>query len=229
MEELRLAMAFEARVAKPRSVIETAELELGSFVQETSLTLAALRLRGQEILRALRSIEPAALAVLSCPRPEDAKIAIHAASAQAFEALCASFEELLQRHAMIERSRDGLERLKNWFSQTWIENCAARIAANADTSDLCEEIRSALPTLVAYQRFRMLASGSGFPAAAIRAFAMLRRLEDGLKALAPYKVDEVVRRTLKREALLAWKGRMETIRPELLADGMQIQRKVENS
>jgi hypothetical protein len=225
MEELRTAVAFETRVAKLRLVIEAAHLELDPCAHEKTVTLAALRLQGQEILRALRSIEPAALAGLNCPRPEDAKVAILVASAQAIEVLCASFEDSLRLHAAIERSRNRLEGLKNWFQDGWIESCTASIASHANTSDLREDVHSALPTLVAYQRFRMLASG--FSANAIRAFAAIRRRQDELKAIAPSEVDETVRRTLKREALLAWKGRMEAIRPELLADGSQILRKVE--
>lgn len=225
MEEFRTALAFETRVAKPRSVIEAALTELDQSNLEKPTTLAALRLQSEEILRALRSVEPAAIAVLNCPRPEDAKVAILSASAQAIEVLCASFEDSLRLYAAIERTRDRLERLKNWFQDSWIEKCAACIANHANTADLREDVRSALPTLVAYQRFRMLAPG--FPANAIRTFAAIRRHQDELKAIAPGEVDETVRRTLKREALLSWKGRMEARRPELLADGAQILRKVE--
>ncbi|MGO8847120.1 MAG: AAA domain-containing protein [Methylocella sp.] len=225
MQELRNALSFESKVANLRSVIEATQMELFPNVPERPVTLTGLRVQGESILRALHSIEPAARAALNCPRPAEAKTAILAASEQAMRALFGRFEESLRRHAAIAGSRDRLEQLKSWFQDVWIESCATRIASHAGTSDLREDVCTALPRLVAFQRFRMLAPS--FPPEAIRTFAAIRRRQDELKSIAPGELDGMVRRTLKRETLLAWKGRMETLRPELLADQAQIQHKVD--
>ncbi len=55
---------------------------------------------------------------------------------------------------------------------------------------------------------------------------MLRGREAGLREIKSADLDGVVRRSIRREALLAWKGRIETLRPELLYEREEIERKV---
>jgi hypothetical protein len=85
---------------------------------------------------------------------------------------------------------------------------------------------SALPTLQSYQRFR--ARVNGLQPQALRAFAILRGNEDQLKAFAPTELEGVVRRTIRREALLSWKARVEESTPELLLEREEAKSKIVN-
>ena len=60
----------------------------------------------------------------------------------------------------------------------------------------------------------------------MRVFAALRGREAALRAVPAEALEDFVRRTLRREALLAWKGRIENARPELLFEREEIERKV---
>ena len=61
---------------------------------------------------------------------------------------------------------------------------------------------------------------------ALRVFAALREPGGGASGSAR-RARRLVRRTLRREALLAWKGRVEATRPELLLEREEIERKVD--
>lgn len=57
-------------------------------------------------------------------------------------------------------------------------------------------------------------------------FTILREWEDQFEDVHRSELDPMVRRTIRREALLTWKGRMEATLPELLVEAGEVEQKV---
>jgi primosomal replication protein N'' len=60
----------------------------------------------------------------------------------------------------------------------------------------------------------------------MRAFAIVREWEDQLEDASPHELDGLVRRTIRREALLSWKGRIESRTAELSVEPGELHSKV---
>jgi primosomal replication protein N'' len=87
-------------------------------------------------------------------------------------------------------------------------------------------IVSHLALLAPYQAFRTRAAS--LPKAAIQAFAVLRERQSVLEQVPVTQLDAVVRRTIRREALLATKTRLEGCHSELLYERAELDSKVVN-
>src|SRR5207249_5048897 len=86
-------------------------------------------------------------------------------------------------------------------------------------------ITIAMPALEAYQLFR--ARADKFSPQVLKVFALLRSKESQLRAFSQRELPEVISRSLRREALLAWKGKFENASPELTIEAMEIAQRVD--
>ncbi len=160
-----------------------------------------------------------------CPLHALALEAVRAATPEAFESFVAKALQGIERHETRARSLLALERLAQWCVESWVTARAAAIAADSSNQESLEKIADALPTLAAYQRFRNRAALLSPTAAAV--FRVLRSAEDALSALDASHLDSVVRRTIAREARLAWKARLEEAAPVLLLEPDELDTKAE--
>ena len=160
-----------------------------------------------------------------CPLQSLALDAVRAATPEAFESFVAKALQALERHGARARSLSALERLAQWCVEAWITERAAAVAGDGSNDESLEKITGALPTLPAYQRFRIRAKHLSPTAVAV--FRVLRGLEAALSALDAAQLDSVVRRTIAREARLAWKARLEEATPALLMEPDELDAKVE--
>ncbi|KAA5599010.1 protein kinase [Blastochloris sulfoviridis] len=225
MARLRDALGLERNLRPLRAQVEEVRATLRLASPEQPPALAALARDAAAILGTLRQVAPVAEAVLACPRPEAATAVARAGTPGGFVALRHAFETAFARHAARARSGTALVALESWFSPSWLEEMQRRIQRNEDSTDSLASVVGALGSLEAYQRFRTRAAG--LDADVLQVFRVLRPKEAALRALAPSDLDGVVRRTLQREALLAWKGRLEAARPDLLFEREEIARKIE--
>ena len=92
------------------------------------------------------------------------------------------------------------------------------------TASLAENIIAGLGKLAPYQLFRLRAAS--LPRVALQVFAILRELEVPLGNVPLNELDGVVRRTIRREALLAAKARLEGARPQLFYERGEIEAKI---
>jgi primosomal replication protein N'' len=180
--------------------------------------------RAAEVLASLETVRTLAALVLACPVPEACVAAVRQGTSVAWQDVRDRFLRALVRHGLREASESALMSLTTWFSGTWLADCKSAICQGLPTAALTRPVAGALCSLAAYQRYR--ARVPGLPPAAVKVFAALRQLESQLLLLSEADLDGVVRRTLRREALLAIKGRLETNHPELLYGREELEAKV---
>lgn len=172
----------------------------------------------------LGAVRPLAAAVYASPWQQESAAAAATGTAEAFAEVRTRMEGALIRAEARSNSKSALSALSVWLEDDWLKQVGAAIDAGASTDDFVSAIRNATPRLSTFQRFRLRASA--LPEVALRVFAVLREWHDQLEDVARPDLDALVRRTVRREALLSWKGRLEATTPELLPEPEEIRQKV---
>lgn len=173
----------------------------------------------------LNAVRPLALAVHASPWQTEAIAAARLATAQAFLALRERMQGAFLRADARRSSREALAALGAWFEDDWLSRAEAAIAGSMPVGRLVDPVREAAPGLAAFQRFRLRATA--LPPDALKVFAILREWQDQLNDIPPAELDALLRRTVRREALMAWKSRLEASLPQLLVEAGEIRQKVE--
>lgn len=189
--------------------------------QTTALELAR---DVRSLLGGLQRIAAACAAVLCCPQPLEAEAAARGGSVDAFQALRRQFEAAFKRYEARERSKASVQALAGWFKEDWVTQVRTTIDGNGDNLPILNKIAAAISRLTAYQRFR--ARAGQLDPDVLHTFRILRKQEARLYPLDPPELTGVVQRTIRREALLAWKGRLENAAPELSFEREEIEGKV---
>ena len=159
-----------------------------------------------------------------CPQLSLVLAAIRAATPEAFDSFLDSAQQGLMRYESRRRSVSELEKLQPWFNNTWLEARQSVIASDGSNERSLTAIAQALPKTSAYLRFR--ARATRIDPLALAVFRVLRKVESAFAALGETELDHEVRRTIKREALLAWKARMEAATPSLLFEANELEAKI---
>lgn len=224
MLEFRNAMALEVALRPVRQRVDQLRTLLGIAAPAALPPIDILKVELRGHLAQLETVAKAAGAVFACPRMADAEAMATAATAAAFERLEARFRGAMARHTARQASLARLSALTDWFPRDWLSHQAATIASRPPEPAALRPILEALPTLEAYQRFRLRAST--LPPKVIDAFAILNRSTAALRAVPSPEIEGVVRRSLRHAAYLAWKARIEEAHPALFLERAEIERKV---
>jgi primosomal replication protein N'' len=184
--------------------------------------LAALARNLRELLARVQHI---VAAVDECPEGAELERAARVGTPEAFAAFLDRVSRSLRRFDTRMSSLAALDAIAPYFEEQWV--AARRVAIERDGSNAAavSRIVDALPTLGAYQEFRIRASRLRD-----REFAILRVFrskEDEFSQLDPGDLDLRLRHTIGREARLSWKLRMEAAAPEVLLDNDALGRKVQ--
>lgn len=158
------------------------------------------------------------------PLREQAGAALARAAAEAWADLVSRAERGLARAAARAASRRALAALEPWLDPAWMAERAKAIETDASSGSTLALLLQALPTLPAYQRFRLRAGA--LDPRALQAFRVLRGVEGVLSAFSDGALETVVRGTLAREARLAWKARLERENPVLLTEASELEARV---
>lgn len=172
----------------------------------------------------LGTVRPLAAAVFSSPWQGEAVAAAASASGEAFAVIRARMQGAFLRAEARRASKAALVTLETWFEEEWLNRAHSAINSGGSNEVHLAAIRAAFPRLSAFQRFRLRASA--LPSEAMSIFTVLRQWEDQLHDVPRAELDAVVRRTIRREALLSWKGRLEASLPELLVEAGEVEQKV---
>jgi primosomal replication protein N'' len=224
--KLRDALDLEDAVRPLREDFANVKKALRLNATTAPLSINVLRREIDRLLAVLRPVEAAATVALRCPRPADGQAMARAGTVEAFAGLARTYQEAFARHVSRVSSRSILEKLSGWFKEEWVARCVEVIVRGEPTDPSLSPIMSALPTLQSYQRFRARVDELGVDALGV--FAVLRGNENQLKAFAPVELEGVIRRTIRREALLSWKARVEESTPELLLEREETKSKIIN-
>lgn len=161
----------------------------------------------------------------TCPVSAEAEKAVRSGTPEALETFCETAHYTVKRREGYENSCAVLDGLTLYMEGAWILARRTAIDAGESNVDAVDTIFGALPTLSAYQEFRMRASRLG--ALEMLVFKTLRAKEAELQLIATADLDQCVRRTISREARLAWKMRIESEDPSVRLDASEISAKIE--
>lgn len=125
-------------------------------------------------------------------------------------------QDALVRHAGRTASFAALDALAAWFDRDWLAACHQRIRTNQPTTDLVAPIAKALPCMVPYQQFRVRVRDQAGEVRKL--FAAMRSSAAWLKTSDTSRLSDTVTRLIRREALLAWKSRLEHADQWLLSE-----------
>lgn len=159
-----------------------------------------------------------------CPQLSLVLTALQAATPEAFDSFLDGAQQALKRYESRQRSALDLEKLQPWFTDAWLTATKSLIDSEGSNETSLNRIAEALPKVGAYLRFR--ARALQLTPSALAVFRVLRGAESALAPLNESELDHQVRRTIKREALLAWKARMEATTPSLLFEAAELEAKV---
>jgi DNA polymerase III delta prime subunit len=176
------------------------------------------------LLTALRPIAHAAQAVRTSPLHRECVTAIQAGSLQAVEAFLSDYRQAIARCDARVASSTALGGLGRWFDEAWISQGAALLREEKSLAELLDGVVSGLGSLAPYQRFRSRAAS--LEPEALRVFAQFRPLAATLKQHPPREWEGLFQRTMRREALRAWKSRIEATWPELALEREELESKI---
>jgi primosomal replication protein N'' len=223
-ERLRDALDLEDAVRPLRQSFAEIKTLLRLAPNTAPLSVAILRREIEKLLGILRPVEAAATIALQCPCTTDGEAMARAGTAEAFDELAQSYQEAFIRYDQRQASRAKLGQLSAWFKDEWVGRCTEAILHGAPSESTLPSIVAELPTLQSYQRFRARVDELGCDA--LRVFSILRNNEDALRNLPQAALEDAVRSTIRREALLAWKARVEGTTPELFLEREETKSKI---
>lgn len=217
------ALAFEVFLRRGRDVVDDARSRL-ALPPQTPPTVAAVRQQAEALSAQLSVVQAATAAVAACPRRRDGEAMARSEAGDAFAALQRDFEDAIRRNLARQASRAALAGPSQWLQPAFVAACEAAIARGACSETEVVGILDAVPMLSAYQRFR--ARATDLDAGVMAVFAILRGIAAPLRAVAADRLEHQVSNIIGREALLAWKGRLEAVSPVLLAEKAELEGKV---
>jgi hypothetical protein len=224
LRHLRNAFALETILRPLRAVVDDARNALRIRCGNPA-GLPTLRREVELLVRLVLPVREVVVAAATCPRPLDAEEMAKSESPDAFTELQQHFEDAIARNIAQHNSRDALARLSRWFEQEWITACETGIAQGRSNRSKIEDIISAVETLQAYQHFRSRVTD--LDPAVLEVFSTLREHEQAFRELIVGDLKDAAGNTIHREALLAWKGRLQTTWPALLEDRDEYQLKIQ--
>ena len=123
------------------------------------LSLSALRQATQTLINDLQRSHKINLAVTKCPRQQDAKRFVSAATQDAYNGFFDKFSAAILRASARENSLDKLEALAPWLQTSWIDHSSDLIADNNSQTDAISALIDASSKITAFQYFNLQAQG----------------------------------------------------------------------
>ena len=191
---------------------------------EPTPPLPAVRAAVRRLLERWVPVASAARRVQACPVANAAQALRSGGDPQTCAAVLDVCRASLALWSATRESESRLDRAATWFDPAWVEKRRQAIAARVPGSDSLGTIAAALPTLLAFQTFRLRAKA--LDPAAMPLLARLREREETWRRIPPAELPTEITRTLRREALLAWKAAAEEACPALLMDRAETEQKV---
>ena len=155
----------------------------------------------------------------ACPIPQMLVPAIQSRSALSVSQALLEFDLRVRRAQAVKRALTALDGLKEWMKPEWIRETERTIDSGNSNADRLSRLLTAVPTFSAYQLFRL--RSSALTPLHFQVFAALDRVRPALTEISDdpdEALSSTVRRLIRREAILAWKGRLERQHPAVLVN-----------
>lgn len=217
------AISLELALRPERVAVSEVRAKLGEAAVGAQ-GLAELRMSAEDLLRAFRSAQGIAVRIFACPLTEAALGAARQGDCSAYATWLDTCKASIDRFTAKRTSRSCLAVVQQWMQPHWTQDILEAINFDIETSRQIDGVIAALPTLAAFQRFRIRAQD--LSERALRTFSALRAAEHAWQAMSRDRLPAEIRRTVWREALLAWKDRLESRTPALLVEQSEFNEKV---
>jgi len=190
--------------------------QLGTSTTVTAYSLTELLTAVAQLLAELRDVQRLVDAATSCPLTRQAQTALRSGNPTAYAQLTSLATHSLAVADAREAIRRQLDPARQWIADPTLAAIDSRLRGDLSCLDLLEPLAQALPLVVPFQTFRDRARD--LDPRAIATLAALRQVEQAWMALPPADLTREMRRTIEREALLAWKAALERNHPVLLTE-----------
>lgn len=192
--------------------------------QLATLPFKRLRQYVKKLLDILQNNHAISQAVLQCPRKRDAQYFLRKGTQHAYEGFFAKLTDAINRADVRQKSLHHLQPLAPWFKAEWMQQADDYISHNRHQFSDVEAILTAIPNAKAYQHFRLDTQHQ--TDLLFQLLAYFRHEEKQLQQYPAKQIGSILRHSLRREALLAWKNRLEREQPALLINKQDVASKI---
>ena len=225
MADFKAAACLESALRPLRHRVEAAAATLFGKAPDGGLPPARLSALAKDLHTILARIQRLVSLIDECPEISELELATAVGTPEAINAFVDRVAHSIRRFDARIASIAALDTAAPYFTESWVAIRRTAIEYEASNTAALGTIVDALPTLTAYQEFRIRASRLGEIELSI--FRVFRSKQQALEALNPNDLDVCVRRTIGAEARLSWKLRLETATPEVRLDADALQKKIE--
>jgi primosomal replication protein N'' len=225
MGDIVVAVRLERSVRPLRLTVAAASRAMFGKVADSNLPPARLATLADSLHNLLTKTQNLVTAIDECPIAVELEDAVKTGTLEAVIAVLDRLKHSLSRFDARAASLAALDGLIPYFLDTWIADRRTNISNDGSNAAARDAIVEALPTLAAFQEFRIRASRLGKREMAV--LRIFRSKEQELSRRPPEDLDQCVRATIGTEARHSWKLRLETAAPELLLDAETLENKVE--
>jgi serine/threonine protein kinase len=173
-----------------------------------------------ELLSTSRVIEQ----INSCPETVAARRFAARGTVKAFSELQSYLNGMICRQECRENSLEALKDLEEWFESDWLATQRSFIASHIVQLSELERIINALPSLHAFQQFRL--KMRTIDKTCLEILAVCHKHRPKFLALARENIRTVIKTTIRREACLSWRTAIEEACPALLLESDELDYKI---
>lgn len=224
LSTLQAAAELELNLREERPNLRQWREALGDSPTSSPEPLPAMRISVRRLLERLQPVIAAARRVQACPLQSAAEELRHGGDPQACASVLDVCRASLALWAATRKSEARLQSAAMWFDPAWIAERRLSFTERRPASDSMDQLITAFPTLPAFQTFRLRAGVLN--RAALPIFTLLRMRDEIWQRIAVADLPNEITRTLRREALLAWKFAAEKACPALLMEREELEQKV---
>lgn len=224
------ALLHELELRPLRAAVQQVRDRLGEEGDEPMVTLELVVEESARQRMQLAEAQDLVRGANACPQASALLKTLAEGTRAAPDAFVSDMRSALARCDARQASAAAVAALRDWSTQEWIR--AQHVSIDQDkTPDVesLEAILRALPTLPYFQQFRARIAAiadEGTRTDVLRLFAVLRALESPLEGMDDEGIERVIAGILEREALLAWKERLERERPALVYERRELEARI---
>lgn len=210
---------------------KNAQTEEQALNQETSTptpgeekaNLRAVEQAVEKLTQQLRDACDATERLYACPAVQILQN-MRSSETEGFEGFIAHFKQAIARCLARNASLAALERLSEWFESKWISTQENVITKNQDSYFMLEKLNEALPSIEAFQLFRL--RSTELDKKVLQVLATFRAKQADLKKLSESDLQLTVKNTVGRQSSLNWQKELETANPSLTYTGRELQSRI---
>lgn len=225
VQSLLNAASLESELLAIRSRLSSVLDDLSRpFHQNSKLTLKYLKRYVAPLVKRATLMINFCSAVKKCPLKADAKAMLKSGNRDSVNAFVGIYEAAVARAEAREKSLLALTELKSWVKPDWYQSQWNNILSGDLDIDSITNVFGEIDNLEIYQRFLLRSKGTD--SITFQVLAELRDIESELLEIPSNQLGRQIARSVRREAYLGWKLRIEETIPSLLIGKNELENKI---